>query len=204
MVDSRFVLCVATLSIALVLMAGSCGDPDSISAPPTSEPPSSSMTTTSAVSSSSTTATSLVPLDAIVFTSYKSALDAFNHALADPPNPDDPLLAQTMVDPMLGQAMKLAGEWRGFGQAGKAPPDSVRRITLISSDVDGDRATIEACSVDDGIVYEPATGTVLNDKVTTAHDRATLTLVDGIWKLATREQVEKWEGVAGCALDSSA
>lgn len=130
-------------------------------------------------------------------------MDAFNHALADPPNPDDPLLAQTMVDPMLGQTVKLAGEWRGFGQAAKAPPDSISRITLISAEVNGDQATIEACSVDDGIIYEPATGRVLNDKVTTARDQATLTQVDGTWKLESREQLEKWEGVAGCALDSS-
>ena len=130
-------------------------------------------------------------------------MDAFNQALTDPPNPDDPLLAQTMVDPMLSQAVKLAGEWRGFGQAGRNPAGSVRRITFISADVDGDQATVETCSVDDGIIYEPATGTVLNDEITTARDRATLTFVEGTWKLASREQLEKWEGVAGCALESS-
>ena len=53
------------------------------------------------------------------------------------------------------------------------------------------------------MLYEPATGKVLNDKVTTAHDKATMTLVDGSWKLATRAQLEKWEGVAGCAVATS-
>ena len=69
--------------------------------------------------------------------------------------------------------------------------------------MNGDKATLEACSVDDGIVYEPATGKVLNNQVTTALDKATMTRVVGIWKLATRSQLEKWQGVAGCATTTS-
>lgn len=196
----RRVACAAAFVLAF-LVAG-CGG-DAPGASPTTTTLASKPTSTTVITPGSSLTTSTVDVESAVFDSYRSAIDAFNHALTDPPNPDDPLLAQTMVDPMLSQAVKLAGEWRGFGQAGRAPADSVRKITLISADVDGDKATIEACSVDDGVIYEPATGTVLNDEVTTARDRATLMLVDGTWKLASREQLEKWEGVAGCALESS-
>jgi len=201
----RRVVLVAIITLTSVLALAGCGGSSDPAAAPVTSPstPTSSgspRTTGTSPPSSSTTGTSP---DAQAFDSYLSALKAFDHALSDPPDPNDPLLSQTMVDPMLTQTSKLAGEWRGFGQAERFPPNSVSRITLISSSVDGSTATLEACSVDDGIVYEPASGKILNDKVTTAHDKATLTLVDGTWKLATREQVEKWEGVAGCALASS-
>jgi hypothetical protein len=193
----------AVLVTALVLSScGGSAGPAASPADPTTSTSSSARPSSTGTTAGSTPGTEPTP-DAQVFAAYLSALKAFDDALSDPPNPSDPLLAQTMVDPMLAQTVKLAGEWRGTGQASKYPPDSVHRITLISGSVSGNQATIESCNVDDGIVYEPASGQVVNDKVTTVHDRATLMLVDGAWKLATREQVEKWEGVAGCALATS-
>lgn len=200
---------VAAVLTGLVLFsASSCGDASEPAAPTTTaRGTSTTRTPTStvvAVPQTATTTTALASApEADAFAAYVSAMQAFDHALTDPPNPDDPLLAQTMVDPFLTQASKLASEWKGFGQAGKFPPDSIHRIRMIAASVDGDHAEVEACSVDDGIVYEPATGKVLNDKVTTARDKATLSRVDGVWKLAIREQLEKWEGVAGCALATS-
>jgi hypothetical protein len=35
----------------------------------------------------------------------------------------------------------------------------------------------------------------------TVHSSSTMTRVDGTWKLATRTEIERWKGVAGCALD---
>lgn len=134
---------------------------------------------------------------------YSAAMAAFDQATADPPNPDHPALAATTVDPVLTEVRNLAASWKGFGQALRYPQNSVHEITTLSVEIDGETATIETCNVDDGILYEPASGRVLNDKITTAHDRATMTLVDGTWKLTTRVQVEKWEGVAGCATASS-
>ena len=134
---------------------------------------------------------------------YLAAMSAFDQATADPPNPDHPALAATTVDPALTEVSNLAATWKGFGQALRYPEDSVHEITPLSVEIGGATATIETCNVDDGVLYEPATGRVLNDSVTTAHDRATMTFADGTWKLTTREQVEKWEGVAGCATTSS-
>lgn len=134
---------------------------------------------------------------------YLAAMEAFDQATADPPNPDHPALAATTVDPVLTEVRNLAASWKGFGQALRYPQNSVHEITPLTVEIDGETATIETCNVDDGILYEPASGRVLNDKITTAHDRATMTLVGGTWKLTTRVQVEKWEGVAGCADASS-
>ncbi len=107
------------------------------------------------------------------------------------------------MDPVLTEVRNLAASWKGFGQALRYPTGSVHRIAALSVEVNGDTATIETCNVDDGVLYEPVTERVLNDKVTTAHDRATMTHLNGTWMLTTRVQVEKWEGVAGCAIASS-
>jgi len=128
---------------------------------------------------------------------------AFDTAMADPPNPDVPELAATTIDPALGEVRRLAQQWRGFGQALKYPTPSVHRIDTLSVSVDSGTATIVTCNVDDGVVYEPASGRNLNDRVTTARDEAALSLGGGEWKLTTRVQQEKWEGVAGCAGSST-
>ncbi len=104
-------------------------------------------------------------------------------------------------------AQPRRGIWRPSG-SGSAKPAKYPRPQCpsnhaISVQITGDQATILACDVDDGILYEPASGKVLNSDVTTARDQATLTLVDGSWKLATRTQLQKWNGVAGCAVSSS-
>jgi hypothetical protein len=138
-----------------------------------------------------------------VIDAYGGAMSAFDQATADPPNPDSPALLATTIDPVLTEVRNLASSWKGFGQALRYPANSLHRIDTLSVEVVGKTATIETCNVDDGVLYEPVTGKVLNDKVTTAHDKATMTLVDGSWKLATRAQLEKWEGVAGCAVATS-
>jgi hypothetical protein len=190
---------VVAAGVVIMLGLSSCGSTNH-----SASPPATSGTTTHATDASAapTTPTTADPRTQ-AFDGYRAALDALDHALSNPPNPSDPLLAQTMVDPMLTQSRNLASEWQGFGQAGKYPPHSVRRQTLISATVTGNQASLQACSVDDGIVYDISTGKTINDNVTTALDKATLTLVGGTWKLATRDQVQKWQGVAGCADDNS-
>jgi len=203
-----------TLAVALALSATllvvACGTSSTGSADPTattapqstaSQP---STTGTSAPGTSTTEPASKWTLEQQgVIDAYGGAMSAFDQATADPPNPDSPALLATTIDPVLTEVRNLASSWKGFGQALRYPANSVHRIDTLSVEVAGNTATIETCNVDDGVLYEPATGKVLNDKVTTAHDKATMTLVDGSWKLATRAQLEKWEGVAGCAVATS-
>lgn len=202
------------LLLATAALAAGCGNGSNSSASPTnSEVPASATTTGSTSPRSSgttsstrvgTTSTSTRPAEQQeVVDAYVAAMSAFEAALADPPNPDHPALAQTMGDPLLTEVRNLAGKWRGFGQAGRFPDNSVHRTEVLSVEVKGDTATLEVCVVDDGILYEPATGRVLDEDVSTARDRATLSRADGIWRLTTREQLEKWEGVAGCAVATS-
>ena len=89
-------------------------------------------------------------------------------------------------------------EGRAFREA--AQPVNYREVTV--SSVDGDRAEVQECVVDDRLVVVRATGEVINDEVATHNVRATLRLVDGVWKVSATSLVQIWEGVAGCALAS--
>jgi hypothetical protein len=134
-----------------------------------------------------------------VAAAYDAAMAAFDLAATEPVRPDHPALASTTIDPALSSVRDLTSSWLGFGQALRYPTPSVHRIVILDVEVDGDTAVLETCNVDDGILYEPESGRILNDRVTTARDRATMLRVEGAWKLSQREQLDKWEGVAGCA-----
>jgi hypothetical protein len=133
---------------------------------------------------------------------FLAARAAFSTSL-EHPDPANPSLPATHVDPMLTEVRNTNAQWQGFGQAGRFPTDSVARTEPLTVVISGDTATIETCGVDDSVVYEPASGKVLNDDVVTVRSTSTLTRVDGTWKLATRTENERWEGVAGCALEFS-
>lgn len=134
-----------------------------------------------------------------VVAAYDAAMAAFDLAASDPVSPNHPALASTTVDPALSSVRDLAASWLGFGQALRYPAPSVHRIVVLDVQVNGETAVLESCNVDDGILYEPESGRTLNDTVTTARDRATMLRVEGVWKLSLREQLNKWDGVAGCA-----
>lgn len=71
------------------------------------------------------------------------------------------------------------------------------------SSVSGMRAaptTAAACPVDDGVIFDVATGVVVNDDVVTHNHQINLELHDGVWKVSRIVRVQQWEGVAGCAL----
>ena len=69
-------------------------------------------------------------------------------------------------------------------------------------EIDGDRAVVQECVVSDGVVVRRDTGEVVNDEVNTHNVQAELTRVDGVWKVSSARLLQRFEGVAGCALAS--
>jgi hypothetical protein len=195
------VLFVAVCGVAPLLVA--CGSTGKSAETPTSSTtsaqPDTSRSTTSSPTSTAPGQQWSTDQQAVI-DAYLSARQAYSTSL-EQPDPNNPQLPATHVDPMLTEARNTNAQWQGFGQAGKFPDNSVARSVPLAVEVTGDSATIETCGVDDSIVYEPATGKVLNDDTVTVHSSSTMTRVDGIWKLATRTEIERWKGVAGCALD---
>lgn len=190
----------ASLSATAALVVGACGATatDDASSPLGSASPATSAAASPSPTAPSTSAPSTeANREGEVVDAYMAAREAFSASLVDP-DPDDPELAATHVDPMLAEVRRMNAEWRGSGRAGRFPDDSIARAVPMSIEVTGDAATVEICGVDDSIVYETATGTVLDDSVVTVHSSSTLRLVEGTWKLATRTEFARWEGVTEC------
>ena len=88
---------------------------------------------------------------------------------------------------------------RDQGQAIRASTANVARVRVGFVTVTGTTATVAACSVDDGVIFEVATGRVVNDSVITHNYRIDLEPVGGVWKVSRIVRIQQWEGVAGCA-----
>lgn len=134
--------------------------------------------------------------------SYVGYWDARFVANSGVPNPQHPALAQYATGRQLEAVIAETRENLDTGRALQASPNPVnfRRVTVVS--VDGDSAVVQECFVDDGQVIERATGRVLNDTVATHSVQADLLRIDGQWRVSVATLVQRWDGVAGCALAS--
>jgi hypothetical protein len=152
-----------------------------------------------------TTATTVDPEQALrteVMAAYDAQSDAFFQA-AGIPDPDHPALAATHTQPMLGTTRALIVGLLGDGRIMRLPPDSQYRNEVESvefpPEYDGTVAILTVCTVDDGEIVELATGRVVAGGAGTVESRAAMRLEAGVWKLAEREELARWPGVAGCA-----
>ncbi len=147
-------------------------------------------------------ATTLDPANQAIVDAYVGYWEARLAANTGTPNPQDPALAQyatgNQLEAVIAETQQNLDKGRAFQPAPN--PANFRRVTVVS--VDGDRAEVQECFVDDTQVVERSTGRVLNDAVSTQSVLGTLRLVDGSWRVSGSELVQRWEGVAGCALAS--
>jgi len=152
--------------------------------------------TTSATSSTAT------PANQEIVDAYTAYWDARFAANSGTPNPEDPALVAhasgAQLEAVIAETQRNLDDGVAF-QASPVPAD-YRRVTVIS--VDGDRAEVQECFVDDVQVVDRTTGQIVNDVVATQSVSGTLRLVDGTWRVSGSDLVQRWEGVAGCALAS--
>lgn len=198
----------AALVVAVAcLVVGSCSGDDDDAIP---DPSSSSTTSASSTSTSSTTEpdetspTTTAPDDvqALVTARYLEFWDARFEANNEPVDPDSARLRDLATGDQLTNVVAETQQRKDSGLALRAAEDPVkeRRVRLV--DVQGATATIQDCATNDDVVYRVATGEVLDDSVVTRNISAEMRLVDGQWRLAAAQELQKWEGVAGCALSS--
>lgn len=120
------------------------------------------------------------------------------------PDPNHPLFSTYLAEPQLSASVQVVRTLADRGLAARPIPNSVaeRRITV--GEVSGGRATAEICSVDDGQVVNARTGVPAFDyppgQASTVLFSADLVDEFGSWKITTLTQMERWEGVAGCAV----
>jgi hypothetical protein len=199
------------------LLAVACGGDDGPDAASTSTQ-GDSTTATSARRTASSSTTSAAPATATstaptsgtgganaveqeVIDRYVAYWEARTAANTGVPNPADPALAEFATGEQL-QAVVAETQSNLDGGLAFRPaeqPANFQRVRVVS--IEGDTAVVQECRVDDEVVYHRDTGEVVNDTAATHNVRGELARVDGRWRLARAELVQRWEGVSGCALD---
>lgn len=186
----------AALAVAVVLVAGACSGDGTDSAPPLT----STTTTTAGSAASSSTSTTVAADEAAVRAGYEAASRAFIEAAAVP-DPDSTAVADTHTGPMLEQRLTTLRGLRAEGKAIRYPTPSQYRIEIEEVAIDGDVARLSACVIDDGQRVEASTGDAAASGVGTVLWKAAMRRVDGSWRLAERVEEDRWDGVAGCAVE---
>ena len=197
---------------ALLLAGASCGDDGEASPASTTTTDASTSTTRSTTSTTSETTTSAGASTATtapgtsaeqeVIDRYIGYWNARFEANSGTPDPNDPALREyatgEQLDTVIAETQSNLDEGLAFQRA--AEPHNLHRVTVV--EIEGDRAVVQECVVADGVVVRRDTGEVVNDQVNTHNVQAEMTRVDGVWKVSAARLLQRFEGVAGCALAS--
>ena len=204
---------ISALCVALALALAGCSDDDSDTAESSTTAADRTSTTASTSSTSrdtTTTTTEATPVTTApgttaeqeVIDRYVGYWNARFNANAGVPNPDDPALRDfatgRQLDAVVAETQSNLDSGVAFERA--AEPHNIQRVTVV--EIDGDRAVVQECVVDDGLVVSRDTGEVVDDSVSTHNVQAEMLRVDGVWKVSEARLLQQFEGVAGCALAS--
>lgn len=213
---TRVFQCSRKVLLALVVVAATvgCSDDDSTSpssstmSEPSRSPTSTSLltvssTTTTESTTSSTTSTPAPSGQAVedqIIARYLGYWNARLVANNGTPDPDDPGLREYATGPQLDSVIS---ETRSNLEDGLAlreadDPAGIQRVDVV--EVDGLRAVVQECVVDDAVVVRRGSGEIINDAVATHNVRGELEKVDGRWRVSKAQLIQRWEGIAGCAL----
>lgn len=190
----------ATLTLALTTM--SCSGDDSTGSATSADPTSTTRVPTTATTTTSSTVPATIgdPIEDEIISRYLGFWDARLAANGSTPDPDDPALREFATGAQLDNVIAETQQRRDDGLALRAaqPSRSSHTVTVVSAS--GERAELQDCFVNDGVVYRPATGEVVDDSVVTRSVSAVMVSEVGTWKLERATVIQEWEGVAGCAL----
>lgn len=202
------------LLITLVVVAGLAGC-SSDEAPASSVTTTSRSSTTTTTTGSTTTTTASTDTTAIsttpptqpgrqsvedqIVARYIGYWDARFAANTGTPNPDDPALREyatgAQLDAVISETRSNLDDGLALREADK--PADLQRVRVV--EVEGNRAVVQECVVDDAVVVRRDGGEVVNDAVATHNVRGELLKVDGRWRVSKAQLIQRWEGVAGCA-----
>ena len=200
---------------ALALFLAGCSDDDEPAAPTTTisvetststsstttEPDSGSTTTTTADGSPPTTAPGTTPEQEVI-DRYIGYWNARFEANSGTPNPDAPGLREFATGAQLDAVVEETQSNLDGGLAIREAddPHDFQKVTVV--EIDGDRAVVQECVVSDEVIFNRESGEVVNDVVATHNVRGELLRVDGAWKVSSARLLQRFEGVAACALGS--
>ncbi len=185
------------VALVVVVLGGACGGEGggaagevttTTSPSPSAEPPASSTTTTTEPMTDEEAILAAVRRFWVVVLETSS-----------PPDPATTRIAEVATGEAETTAMETIRNRHAFGQAVRLPQQSVYRHDPVIESIGVDIAVVVDCGVDDGVLYDLATGEILNGEVQTVQWRTTLVRVDDKWLVQVNDVVDSWEGIAGCA-----
>jgi hypothetical protein len=158
-------------------------------------------TTTTTEGASATTAPGTTAEQEVI-DRYVGYWNARFNANSGVPNPDDPALRDfatgRQLEAVITETQSNLDQGLAIDRA--AEPHNFQRVTVV--EIDGDRAVVQECVVDDGLIVRRDSGEVVDDSVSTHNVQGQMLRVDGVWKVSEARLLQKFEGVAGCALVS--
>ncbi|MGI9645798.1 MAG: hypothetical protein ACR2O6_10870 [Ilumatobacteraceae bacterium] len=114
-----------------------------------------------------------------------------------PPDPDHPELERFRTEAVLELARENVQDRSDLGQAIRLPEKSRSTHQAIVVSVSGSSAVVDVCSVDDSVLYDVATGVLLNDAVKTFAVQFHLKSTDS-WRVVETVEQGRWDGVSTC------
>jgi hypothetical protein len=145
------------------------------------------------------TTTTTLPVEDDIVARYQAFWEA-RFAANSPPDPDDAALPEYATGDALVQVVAEAEANRAAGVEFRRrdEPSGFQRVEVL--EVSGDTAVVQECVVDDGLVVRSSDGTIVNDAIASHNMRGEMQRVDGEWRLARSDLVQRWDGEAGCVL----
>lgn len=212
---SRSALVIAVAFVLATFLAG-CSDDDEPAASTTTSPvetstststssttsePDTGSTTTTADESPPTTAPGTTPEQEVI-DRYVGYWNARFEANSGTPDPDAPGLRDFATGAQLEAVIEETQSNLDGGLAIRDAddPHDFQKVTVV--EIDGDRAVLQECVVSDEVLFNRNNGEIVNDVVATHNVRGELLRVDGRWKVSSARLLQRFEGVAACALDS--
>ncbi len=205
---------VSLVVAALAFLVVGCGDDDepaastttssigtSTSTSSTTTTPESESTTTTADETPATTAPRTTPEQEVIdrYVGYWNARLEANSGTPDPADPGLPAFATgAQLKAVIEETQSNLDE--GLAIRAADDPHDFQQVTVV--EIEGDRAVVQECVVSDEVIFRRDTGEVINDVVATHNVRGELLRVDGVWKVSSARLLQRFEGVAACALDS--
>jgi hypothetical protein len=84
------------------------------------------------------------------------------------------------------------------GHGLRLPNPTRSEVVDIAVLVDGDRAVVTACVIDDAVIFQRFSGRVVNDRAISAWTEAELIRSAAGWRVARNTYLSETEGTGGC------
>jgi len=199
MIHGRLRRTVATLLVFVAIsLASACGggggDDDEADPPSTADP-----TTTTTTEPTTTTLSETDQKIEAAKTAYLSYIHAVRAAEASPVNPHLPEVQAVMTGVMQTQITANLEGMQARGEAVRLPENSQDQQKFLLASVQADGSVLlTTCEINDAIIYNVATGAIVDGDVVTTSVEITVVEEDGVWKVADSVVTSESDGVIPC------